>query len=69
MTSTLVGHQQADILVIDQVRNLIVKDRRLTIQEIANDVEISGSSAHFVLTNNLDTCRVAAKFVPKLAVP
>ena len=38
----------------------------MTIQEIAEEVGISKDSAHEILHADLNMCRVAAKFVPKL---
>lgn len=52
--------------VIDQMCNLIMKDSRLTVREIANDVEISNGSAHAILRDDLGMRGVAAKFFPKL---
>jgi transposase len=52
--------------VIENVRSLILEDRRLTVREIADKVGISTGSAHSVLTEDLHMCRVVAKFVPKL---
>lgn len=50
----------------NKVRNLIMENRRLTVWEIANDIEISDGSAHVILTDNLGMRRVATKYVPKL---
>jgi AraC-like DNA-binding protein len=52
--------------VIENVRSLILEDRRLTIREIADEVGISTGSAHSILTEDLHVCNVVAKFVPKL---
>jgi transposase len=52
--------------VIENVRSLILEDRRLTVQEIADVVGISTGSAHSILTEDLHMCRVVVKFVPKL---
>jgi hypothetical protein len=43
-----------------------MEDRRVTVQEIGDDIGISDGSAHAILTDDLGMCRVAAKFVPKL---
>jgi hypothetical protein len=45
--------------VIENVRSLILEDRRLTIREIADEVEISTGSAHSTVTEDLHMCRVA----------
>jgi transposase len=52
--------------VIENVRSLILEDRRLTVREIADEVGISTGSAHSILTEDLHMCRVVAKFLPKL---
>jgi hypothetical protein len=41
-------------------------DRRVTIREIAEEVDISTFTAHSILTEDLAMKRVAAKFVAKL---
>jgi transposase len=52
--------------IIENVRSLILEDRRLTVREIANEVGISIGCAHSILTEDLHMCRVVAKFVPRL---
>jgi hypothetical protein len=52
--------------VIENVHSLILEDRHLTVQEIADEIGISTGSAHSILTEDLHMCRVVAKFVPKL---
>ena len=52
--------------VIDQVLEKVLEDRRLTVQEIVAEVEISTGSVHSILTVELNLLRVSAKFVPKL---
>ena len=51
---------------MDQVREKVLDDRRLTVQEIITEVEISSSSVHSTLTEDLNLRRVSAKFVLKL---
>jgi hypothetical protein len=51
---------------IDKVWTSIMKDRRLTIREIADEVGISRGSANTILTEDLGMQRVVAKSVPKL---
>lgn len=51
--------------VIDQVRVLVMEDRRITVRELATEVGISIGSVHSILTEHLAMRRVAAKFVPK----
>jgi len=52
--------------LIDQVRTLVMQDRRVTIQELAVEVGISTDMVHSVLTDGLALQRVSVKFVPKL---
>lgn len=52
--------------VVERVENLIMGDRRLTVREIAEEVDISKDSTHAILRDDLNMHRVAAKFVPKL---
>ena len=52
--------------VMDQVREKVLEDRRITIQEIAVEVGISTGSVHTILHEDLNLWRVSAKFVPKL---
>jgi hypothetical protein len=51
---------------MENVRSLILEDRRLTVQEISDEVWISTGSTHSVLTQDLHMYRVVAEFVPKL---
>ena len=51
---------------MDQVREKVLEDRRLTVQEIVAEVGISTSSVHSILTKDLNLLRVSAKFDPKL---
>ena len=51
---------------MDQVREKVLEDRRLRVQEIVAEVGISTGSVHSILTENLNLRRVSAKFVPKL---
>ena len=51
---------------MDQVREKVLENRRLTIQEIVAEVGISTGSIHSILTEDLNLRRVSAKFVPKL---
>ncbi|XP_076042215.1 histone-lysine N-methyltransferase SETMAR-like [Oratosquilla oratoria] len=52
--------------VIAKVNAVVMRDRRVTIREIAEEVGISTFSAHSIVTEDLAMKRVAAKFVPKL---
>ncbi|VEN50524.1 unnamed protein product [Callosobruchus maculatus] len=51
---------------IDKVKKIVLANRRITVREVAEDLNISIGSCHSILTNNLGMSRVAAKFVPKL---
>ena len=55
-----------NVEVMDQVREKVLEDRRLTVQEIVTEVGISTGSVHSILTEDLNLRRVSAKFVPKL---
>ncbi|XP_049522073.1 protein GVQW3-like [Dermacentor silvarum] len=52
--------------VIAEVNAVVMRDLRVTIREIAEEVGISTFSAHSIMTEDLAMKRVAAKFVPKL---
>ncbi|UYV80856.1 HADH [Cordylochernes scorpioides] len=45
---------------------MILANRRITVREIAEDLNISIGSCHSIFINDLGMRRVAAKFVPKL---
>ncbi|XP_076049619.1 protein GVQW3-like [Oratosquilla oratoria] len=51
---------------IAKANAVMMRNRRVTIREIAEEVYISIFSAHSILTEDLAMKRVAAKFVPKL---
>jgi predicted DNA-binding protein YlxM (UPF0122 family) len=52
--------------VIDKVWILIMEDLHQSVQEIADEVGISRGSANMILTEDLCTQKVMAKFVSKL---
>ncbi|XP_049273386.1 protein GVQW3-like [Rhipicephalus sanguineus] len=52
--------------VIAEVNAVVMRERRVTIREIAEVVGISTLSAHSIMTEDLAIKRVAAKFLPKL---
>ncbi|KAK8772566.1 hypothetical protein V5799_024191 [Amblyomma americanum] len=52
--------------VIAEVNDVVMRDHRVTIQEIAEKVGISTFSAHSIITEDLAMKTVAAKFVLKL---
>ncbi|VEN44570.1 unnamed protein product [Callosobruchus maculatus] len=47
---------------IDKVKKIVLVNRRITVTEIAEDLNISIGSCHSILTNDLGMSRVAAKF-------
>ena len=50
-------------VMIDKVRALLKSDRRLTIREMVEEVEISVGSCRAIVTQNLGMGRIAAKYV------
>ncbi|UYV75234.1 hypothetical protein LAZ67_12003040 [Cordylochernes scorpioides] len=51
---------------INEVEKMILANRRITVREVAEDLNISIGSFHSIFINDLGMRRVAAKFVPKL---
>ncbi|UYV83689.1 hypothetical protein LAZ67_23002086 [Cordylochernes scorpioides] len=51
---------------IDEVEKMILANRRITVREVAEDLNISIGLCHSIFINDLGMRRVAAKFVPKL---
>ncbi|UYV68829.1 hypothetical protein LAZ67_6001150 [Cordylochernes scorpioides] len=51
---------------INEVEKMILANRRITVREVAEDLNISIGSCHSIFMNDLGMRRVAAKFVPKL---
>ena len=51
---------------IDEMKKIVLANRRITVREVAEDLNISIGSCHSIFTNDLGMRRVAAKFVPKL---
>lgn len=49
-----------------EVRKLVRSDRRLTIREMADTLNISFGSVQHILANELKMSRVCAKFVPRI---
>jgi len=52
--------------VINQVRILVMQDRRITVRELADEVGVSNGSVNTILTVDFGLRRVSAEFVPKL---
>jgi len=51
---------------VAKVREVIRSNRRLSVREVAEEVSISKTVCHEILTENLGMHRIAAKFVPHL---
>ncbi|UYV63810.1 hypothetical protein LAZ67_2005734 [Cordylochernes scorpioides] len=51
---------------INEVEKMILANRRITLREVAEDLNILIGSCHSIFINDLGMRRVAAKFVPKL---
>ncbi|UYV84034.1 hypothetical protein LAZ67_X000929 [Cordylochernes scorpioides] len=51
---------------INEVEKMILANRRITVREVSEDLNISIGSCHSIFINDLVMRRVAAKFVPKL---
>ncbi|UYV70086.1 hypothetical protein LAZ67_7001736 [Cordylochernes scorpioides] len=51
---------------INEVEKMILANRRITVREVAEDLNISIGSCHSISINDLGMRLVAAKFVPKL---
>jgi hypothetical protein len=51
---------------VAKVREVIHSNRRLPVREVAEEVSISKTVCHEILTENLGMNRIAAKFVPRL---
>jgi len=50
---------------VEDVRVMILENRRVTIDEVANHFEISHSSAYDIIHNRLGFRKVCARWVPK----
>ena len=50
----------------EEVKEIVVENRRITVREVAEDDRISVGSCHAIFSDILGLKRVAAKFVPKL---
>ena len=51
---------------IDEVKKIVLVNRRITVRKVAEDLNISIGSCHSIFTTDLGMTRVAEKFVPKL---
>lgn len=50
---------------IDKIKKLVLKNRRMSLRELAQEVNISFKSVHNIMTDILGMKRVAARLVPK----
>jgi len=53
-----------DESVVEQVRNLVAEDRRVTVAEVSTEVGISSGSAWEILHNKLEKRKKCARWVP-----
>ena len=51
---------------IDEVKKIVLTNRRITVREVVEGLNISVGSCHLIFTNNLGMRLVAAKFIQKL---
>ena len=51
---------------VEIIKEMIMSNRRITVEELAEEISISHGSCHVILCNHLKMRRVAAKVVPKL---
>ncbi|XP_062609971.1 histone-lysine N-methyltransferase SETMAR-like [Saccostrea cucullata] len=54
---------------VSKVEQYVMKDRRVTIREIANDLSMSYGTVQEILTSKLNMRRVCASWVPRLLLP
>ncbi|XP_015438036.1 PREDICTED: putative uncharacterized protein FLJ37770 [Dufourea novaeangliae] len=50
---------------IDKIKKLVLENRRMSLRELAEEVNISLKSVHNIMTDILGMKRVAARLVPK----
>jgi transposase len=54
---------------IDHVHSLVLSDRQMTVQMIADELQIGKTSVYFILMENLEMRKICAKIVPNLLIP
>jgi hypothetical protein len=54
---------------IDRVHSLMLSDRRMTVQMIADKLQIGKTSVYSILMEDLEMRKIFAKIVPKLFTP
>lgn len=50
---------------VDRIRDLVRSDRRLTVRMIGEELNLSHTTVHQILTNELEMRKICAKMVPK----
>ena len=60
------GREDVNDEDIDEVKKIVLVNRRITIREVTEDLNISIGSCHSIFSNYLDMTRVAKELVPKL---
>ena len=50
--------------MIEKVRQMLAKDRRLTLRRVAEELEISKDTAHTIVRDDLGK-RISSRFVPQ----
>ena len=53
----------------EQVKKLLKDDRTITCEEMAQELETSVGSVHFILRNRLKMCKVSARWLPHRLTP
>lgn len=51
---------------VTKVRDIVMLDRRVKVRQIAEELSISTSTAHFILTEKLGMKKMSARWVPKI---
>ncbi|XP_050934319.1 zinc finger protein 280D [Lates calcarifer] len=54
---------------VQEIERLVRQNRRITIKEIADTVNVSFGTVHTILTSNLNMHRIAAKLMPRVLTP
>jgi hypothetical protein len=54
---------------INRAHSLMLSDRRMTVQMIADELQIGKTSTHSILTQDLEMRKICTKTVPKLLTP
>jgi orotate phosphoribosyltransferase-like protein len=54
---------------IDRVHSVVLSDRQMTVQMIADELQIGETSVYLILMEDLEMRKICAKIVPKLLTP